>query len=141
MSSNDFIHQLLTRNKKYPVGFEECLETKENLFITQEHTHLNLNIEDNLHYHGTAAYNDSISNQVALFHPYHPDLHCLDKTMGFPSTPISFECPIDFKSNLPVEIKELLSEHKASKINIRPFLQNMPPLRRAHLYPQSLFQR
>ena len=120
MSSHDFINQTLKKSKKNTVGFVE----KD--YVEEEHTHMSINMEDNYHYFGTAAYNDSISTQVGLFHPYHPSEDCLDKTMGFPSTPISFECPLEYKANLPVAIKELLCEHKASKICIRPFFQNMP---------------
>jgi hypothetical protein len=124
MSLSDFIHQPLKREKKYPIGFET--KSEENHLVVGEHTHLSLNIEPNYHYFGTAADSDSISTQVCLFHPYHPDLNCLDRTLGFPETPISFECPIECVNNLPREIGELLSEHKATKIFIRPFFQNMP---------------
>jgi hypothetical protein len=46
--------------------------------------------------------------------------------MGFPSTPISFSCPIEVITNLPLSIKELLTAFNASKVYIRPFFQNMP---------------
>lgn len=128
MSSTDFIHQRLKKDKKWVIGFETRPESKELFFTQEEHTHLSYNIQDNLHYFGTAADNDSISKQVCLFHPYHPDLNCVPKTVGFPETPIAFECPSQYSENLPIEIKHLLSEHKVApdKIHIRMFIQNMP---------------
>src|SRR5258706_5354111 len=126
MSISDFIHQPLIKKKKYPVGFEERPESKEKYFITEEHTLLSCNIEENLHCFGTSSDNDSISVQVGLFHPYHPDLDCLDRTLGFPETPIAFECPVECVNNLPSEIKQLLTSQHATKIYIRPFFQNLP---------------
>lgn len=122
MSITDFINQPLIKKKKYPVGFEG------DRFTTQENIHVSLNIEENLHYFGTAADTDSISMQVGLFHPYHPEENCLPCTMGFPQTPIVFECPSECTNNLPIQIKQLLEEYKVplNKIHIRPFFQNMP---------------
>lgn len=118
----DFIRQVLKKDKKIVIGWENYPESNE------EHIHMSLNIEDNLHYFATAAVNASISKQVCIFHPYHPDLNCLPHTVGFPETPIAMELPSWCVSNLPMPIKQLLTEHKtaSSKIHIRPFVQNMP---------------
>jgi hypothetical protein len=116
MALADFIKYNLIKTIKNPVGFDEQVQ----------YTHLSLNLKPDYHYFGTAAYNDSISMQVPLFHPYNPGESCLPGTVGLPSTPIALECPVECKENLPLNIKNLLQEHKATKIHIRPFIQNMP---------------